>query len=98
MTTKWEEELWGELEELSLIEQYVACGEWIHTISRSVLVELAKHRRQVVLKILELPEWDAAKLAEEVGTRRGAITRLADEGRADLRAERRKEERAAQVA
>lgn len=96
MTPKWEEELWSELDELSLLEQYHATGDWIHQISRSVLVELAQRRRQVVLSILALPEWDAVKLAEEVGTRPGAIRRLADEGRADLRAQRRAELREAE--
>ena len=93
MSTGWEDRLWDELDEMSLIEQYKTAGEWINLLSRSLLVELAKHRRQVVLAILALPEWDATKLAEEVGTRGGAIIRLAEEGRADARAERTREAR-----
>jgi|SRR5262245_2702435 len=92
MSISWEEKLWDELDELSLIEQYVATGEWIDLISRQLLVDLARRRRQVVLQVLALPEWDATKLAEEVGTRRGAIIRLAEEGRADARAERKRVE------
>ncbi len=93
MTPKWEEDLWAELDELSLLEQYHATGDWIHEMSRVLLVELGQRRRQVVLAILALPEWDYIKLAEEVGTRPAAIKRLADEGRAEARAARKRAER-----
>jgi hypothetical protein len=90
MSTGWEEQLWYELDELSLIEQFETCAEWINTMSRELLPALAAHRRQVVLQILALPDWDVDRLAEETGTRRGAITRLKEEGRAGVRAEQKK--------
>lgn len=95
MDPKWKEKLWDELDNLSLVEQFTTAGDWIELISRDVLVELAAHRREVVLQILALPEWDATKLAEEVGSRRGAILRLAEEGRADARARARNQDRVA---
>jgi hypothetical protein len=87
----WEEQLWDELDELSLLEQFTTTGNWINQISRELLVELARKRREVVLAILVLPDWDATRLAEETGTRRGAIIRLAEEGRADARARLRQQ-------
>lgn len=89
--SEWEDLLWKTLDGLPLNQQYQLCGEWINDISRSILPQLGKRRRRVVLEILAQPGWDAARLAEEVGTRRGAINRLAEEGRSDLRAERTRE-------
>ena len=90
MTPKWEEELWADLDEMSLLEQYHATSEWIYEISRGLLPDLGRRRREVVLAILATPDYDVASLAEEVGTRIQAIKRLADEGRSERRAERKR--------
>jgi DNA-directed RNA polymerase specialized sigma24 family protein len=81
---RWEEVLWAELDSMSDIDQVVTTGRWISTM-REVLSALGDRRRMAVLRILALPDWDATRLAETIGTRRSTITRLAEEGRARLR-------------
>lgn len=85
MTSKWEEAMWAELEQMSPQDQVVATGEWITMMTQQLLPALARHRRLTVVAILESDDWDATKLAETIGSRPGTIQRLAEEGRAALR-------------
>jgi hypothetical protein len=68
----WEESLWAELDQMEPTRQIIATGELIAKVNR---------RRDVVCDLLGHEEWDATKLAEQVGARRGTILRLAQEGR-----------------
>lgn len=81
----WEDQLWTELDNLSHTDQIVATGEMINRLSTALLPALAQRRRDRVLDLLEQPEWDATKIAETIGARRGTIVRLAQEGRAARR-------------
>jgi hypothetical protein len=82
---RWEETLWAELDSMTETEQFVATGEMIATVNQSLLPALADRRRDIVNDILAKPDWDATKLAESTGARRGTILRLAQEGRARRR-------------
>jgi hypothetical protein len=77
----WEENLWSELNEMEPTRQIIATGELIARINQHVLPALADRRRDVVCELLATPEWDATKLAESIGSRRGTVVRLAQEGR-----------------
>jgi hypothetical protein len=89
---KWEEELWAELDAMPQTEQIIQAGGWITHITQRLLPELGRRRRQVVLEVLAAPDWDATRLAEEIGARRSTITRLAEEGRAAAREDRKRDE------
>jgi hypothetical protein len=78
----WEEMLWSELDILSDTEQIITSGDMITHINQNILPALADRRRDKVCELLIEPEWDATKLAESIGCRRGTILRLAQEGRA----------------
>jgi hypothetical protein len=77
----WEETLWSELDGMEPTRQIIATGELIALVNQELLPRLADRRRDIVCDLLRQPEWDATKLAETVGTRRGTILRLAQEGR-----------------
>jgi hypothetical protein len=83
--TKWEKELWQELETLPEEDRVVVAGAWIVDITRKLLPALAGYRREAVLAVLDRPGWDATRLAETIGSRRTTITRLAEEARAKQR-------------
>lgn len=85
---KWEEALWEEFEEADSITQITLAGEWITRMTQLLLPQLGVRRREEVLHVLAEPGWDATRLAEELGTRRTTITRLAEEGRAALKRRR----------
>jgi hypothetical protein len=91
----WEERLWADLEAQSDTEQIITVGEWITYITQVLQPKLGRHRRLTVVKLLQDPEWDAARLAETIGARTGTIKRLAEDGRAVIREEHRREEAAA---
>lgn len=78
----WEEMLWSELDRMTDTDQIIATGELIAHISQNVLPALAERRRDKVCELLGEPAWDATRLAESTGARRGTILRLAQEGRA----------------
>lgn len=79
----WKEALWAELDEKPYEQQIMLVSQWITEITQDLLPELGRRRRQRVLDILAQDGWDATRLAETVGARRGTITRLAEEGRAN---------------
>lgn len=81
----WEETLWSELDRLDPTNQIIATGELIAKVNQELLPALAERRRDVVCELLTQPEWDATKLAESIGARRGTILRLAQEGRSRQR-------------
>jgi len=81
----WVDAMWKELDELPDTERFIATGAWITRMTQELLPQLGLRRRTTVLEILAREGWDATKLAEETGSRRTTITRLAEEGRAALR-------------
>lgn len=81
----WEDTLWSELDAMSATDQIVATGEMIAAVNQRILPALADRRRDRVVELLLEPGWDATKLAESIGARRGTILRLAQEGRARRR-------------
>lgn len=81
----WEEALWSELDSMTDPTQIIVAGELIAHISQEVLPALAERRRDKVCQMLRDPEWDATRLAESIGARRGTILRLAQEGRSRFR-------------
>lgn len=86
----WEEAMWAELDELTEPEQIIMTGAWITHMQQVVVAQLAARRRTRVLDLLA-QGWDATRIAEEIGSRRNTITRLAEEGRAALREQHRNE-------
>jgi hypothetical protein len=85
----WQEELRKELDQLDDVEAFVASGEWISQITHEILPQLCRARRLAVVGVLGREDWDAQKLADSVGSRRTTIMRLAEDGRAMMRAEQR---------
>jgi DNA-directed RNA polymerase specialized sigma24 family protein len=83
--SEWEEKLWIELNEMSSVDQVKATATWIADITHRLLPQLAARRRQAILLAITLPDWDAQRLAETIGSRRTTISRLAEEARKDLR-------------
>lgn len=90
----WEEAMWAEIDAQPPTEQIITAGAWITHLQQTIVPLLAQRRRTRVLELLAQryddgsPIWDATKLAETVGSRRNAINRLAEEGRAALREDR----------
>ena len=87
----WEEAMWAELKAQSDTDQVITTGAWITRLIQEVLPALGRYRRAKVLECLALPDWEATKLAETIGSRRNTITRLAEEGRAAAREDRARE-------
>lgn len=83
----WEETLWAELKALPETEQILVTGDWITRFQQDIVPALARWRRETVLKVLNGEGMDATRLAEQIGSRRSTITRLAEEGRAQRREE-----------
>lgn len=84
----WEEVMWEELDAQPEPEQIITTGVWITRMQQIVVAQLAARRRTLVLDLLG-QGWDATRIAEEIGSRRNTITRLAEEGRAALREKER---------
>jgi hypothetical protein len=78
----WVKALWTELDSNSDLEQVLLCSSLITYLTQEVLPALGHRRREKILDLLEEEGMDKTKLAESLGTRRTAITRLAEEGRA----------------
>lgn len=87
MPRNWERQLWKELYKQAPADRVVVAAEWITFITQELLTQLANFRRYQVIGILADPEWDATRLAETIGARRGTIMRLAEEGRAAQRSD-----------
>lgn len=81
----WEDALWDELANMSSVEQIKATATWIADITHKLLPALAAARREQILFVLSLPDWDAQRLAETIGSRRTTISRLAEEARREAR-------------
>lgn len=78
----WQEAVWEELEALEPLERFVACGAWITQMQQEVVPELAERRRLALVQAAEDYDNDYLKLAELIGTRKSAVERLVNEGRA----------------
>jgi hypothetical protein len=78
---QWQKLLWEELDAQSPEKQFLTAGEWIHTITRTVLPELGIRRRENVLTLVERDSENIATVAGQLGVRRTTISRLIDEGR-----------------
>ncbi len=85
---RWEKALWEEFNEVDSLQQITLAGEWITRMTQILLPQLGIRRREEVLHVLAEPDMDATRLAELLGTRRTAINRLAEEGRAALKQRR----------
>jgi hypothetical protein len=83
--SNWEEALWDELANMSSVDQVKATATWIADITHSLLPALAAKRREAILFTVSLPDWDAQRLAETIGSRRTTISRLAEEARREAR-------------
>lgn len=87
----WEEAMWAELEAQPVPQQIVMAGELIELMQQGLVPKLGQLRREAVLRLLNEPGMDATRLAEQIGSRRTTIMRLAEEGRALRREERIRE-------
>jgi hypothetical protein len=85
MTERWVQALWEELAELGPLQQIVTAGEWITLITQEILPALGDRRREMIVEVLDQPGMDHTTVAELIGSRRTAIKRLAEEGRAKRR-------------
>lgn len=90
---RWLEAMFTELDEMTEVDQIMATGEWIVRITQEVLPRLGARRREMILAKLDEPDWDPTRLAETIGSRAGAVKRLAEEGRARRRDQVRQQER-----
>lgn len=95
VTGGWESALWTELDTLQPEEQFIIAGLWITRMTQVLLPALGARRRENVLYLIEENGWDTLRVAEELGTRRATVARLADEGRTKRKAEYAQQERAA---
>lgn len=78
----WETVMWRDLNALPEEEQFIAAGAWIAHITQVILPALGLHRREVILRLIEERGWDTTQVAEQLGSRKATVIRLADEGRA----------------
>jgi hypothetical protein len=85
MSSKWEDELWLELNAMSPSDRFIATGRVITGITQQLLTELANSRRAAVLEAVDGEGIDAVTFAERVGSGSSAIKRLLDEARAKSR-------------
>ena len=83
--SRWEQVLWEELDSMSSVEQVTATATWIAAITHDLLPALAARRREQIVFTLTLPDWDARRLAETIGSRPTTIARLAEEARRQAR-------------
>lgn len=84
---RWVQAMYEELGAMSDLEKINATGEWITLITNEVLTELSRQRKLLVAQTLLRPGWDATRLAETLGGRRTAFTRLGELGRRLMREE-----------
>lgn len=81
----WQDALQAELDKMTPLEQFVACGEWITQMQQELVPDLAERRRQQLVKAAEEHNNDYLYLAELIGSRKATVERLVNEGRARLR-------------
>ena len=89
--SKWEDQLWKEIDEVSESEQIVLAGDIITRMTRTLLPALGNRRRAQVVKLIE-SGMSSVQLAESIGARPSTVGRLLEEGRKIRRLERREEE------
>jgi hypothetical protein len=77
--------MWAELEEMDPLQQFVACGEWITIMQQQLVPALAERRRVKLMEAAEAVENDYYLIAERIGSRKGTVERLINEGRAQRR-------------
>lgn len=78
---RWSLLLWTHLDQLDGPDRVKTSGDWIIYVTQTLLPELAEYRRRQAANVLDRDGWDAQRLAETIGSRTVAITRLAKEGR-----------------
>jgi hypothetical protein len=83
---KWEETMWEELDAMTPLEQFVACGEIITRMQQTHVPALAERRRVKLVEEAETQDHDYLGIAEQIGSRKATVERLVNEGRAALRA------------
>lgn len=81
----WQEALYTELDTMTPLEQYRACGEWITEMQQTLVPALAERRRTKLIEAAEAAGGDYYLIAEQVGSRKATIERLVNEGRAQRR-------------
>ena len=87
MTKSWEEAMWAELEAHPKVDQITLADEWGIHMSRQLLTALARHRRLVIVALIDSGEYTYTTLADTLGVRVQAVKRLAEDGRAILKQE-----------
>lgn len=81
----WIEAMWAEVDNMSPLDQFVICGEWITTMQQELVPALAQRRREKLVEASEENENDYLRLAELIGSRRATVERLVNEGRSRMR-------------
>jgi hypothetical protein len=77
----WQEAVWKELEVMTPLERFVACGAWITEMQQEMVPALAENRRLALVEESENNDNDYLLLAERIGTRKATVERLVNEGR-----------------
>lgn len=83
----WVQAMWEELDQLDPLEQHVTCGRWIIEMQQHLVPALSARRRTSLVSAVEASGDDYFTVAERIGSRRGAVERLINQGRAVLRKE-----------
>lgn len=83
----WVQAMWEELDEMDPLEQHVACGRWIIEMQQTLVPALSVRRRTSLVSAVEDSGEDYFTIAERIGSRRGAVERLINQGRAVIRSE-----------
>jgi hypothetical protein len=81
----WQDAMWAELDEQTPLQRYVTCSEWITEMQQTLVPELADRRRTELVNAAAECNNDYLHIAETIGSRKGAVERLVNEGRARLR-------------
>lgn len=87
MTTSWEEAMWVELEAQPKVDQITLADEWGIKMSRQLLTALARHRRVIIVELIDGGHYTYTTLADTLGIRVQAVKRLAEDGRAIIKRE-----------
>lgn len=85
--TSWEETLWVELAAQPTVDQITLADEWGIRMSRNLLTALARHRRLVIVELIDGGTYTYETLADALGVRVQAVKRLAEDGRAIMKRE-----------
>lgn len=79
----WKETLKAELIALPTEDRFVAAGELISWITYGLLPDLGRMRRECIVDLVDLHQWEVIRIMGHFGMGRSAVIRLLDEGRAD---------------